>query len=207
MTRTFVITATTAADLAPGSSIENRAIVAATTLDPNAANNLAAANDKIAYTLKVTNDDTTSATALFSVQLSDMLEYASIIDAGGGTLDSQTNTLSWPQIQLKAGESQERTFAVQVAAQISATPAGQSNPSSYDCVMNTAYGDDLRISVDCPAIKATENIIGHLPTTGIAANIIFAIVLLSVVGYFYARTRQLREEIRIIRHNLNSGIL
>lgn len=173
----------------------------------NAANNLAAANDKIAYTLKVTNGDTTSATALFSVQLSDMLEYASIIDAGGGTLDSQTNTLSWPQIQLKAGESQERTFAVQVAAQISATPAGQSNPSSYDCVMNTAYGDDLRISVDCPAIKATENIIGHLPTTGIAANIIFAIVLLSVVGYFYARTRQLREEIRIIRHNLNSGIL
>ncbi len=47
MTRTFVITATTAADLALGSSIENRAIVAAATLDPNAANNLDDADTSI----------------------------------------------------------------------------------------------------------------------------------------------------------------
>ncbi len=47
MTRTFAITATTAADLTPGSSIENRAIVAAATLDPVSANNLANADTSI----------------------------------------------------------------------------------------------------------------------------------------------------------------
>ena len=47
MTRTFVITATTAADLALGSSIENRAIVSAATLDPRMFNNLDDADTSI----------------------------------------------------------------------------------------------------------------------------------------------------------------
>ncbi len=173
----------------------------------NAANTPAAPLDKIAYTLKVTNQDTTSATALFSMQLSDIVEYSTIIDAGGATYDDQTNTLSWPQVQLKAGESQERTFAIQVLSQIPSAPAGQSNPSSYDCAMNAAYGDEFRILVECPTIKATESIIGSLPTTGIVANSIFAVILFGVVAYFYIRARQLRNEIRIIRHNINTGIM
>lgn len=173
----------------------------------NAANGLASPLDKIAYTLKVHNPGKTSITTTFSVQVSDLLEYSSLVDAGGATLDSETNTLSWPQVQLAPGESQERTFVMQLLAQLPATPDGNSNPASYDCRIAISFGTNLQVPVDCPPIKGVENIINQLPTTGIVANVIFAAVLLSVVVYFYFRTRQLKNEIRIIRHDLNAGII
>lgn len=173
----------------------------------NAANSAARPLDKIAYTLSAKNTSNTSSVATFSVQVSDILEYSTLIDGGGGSLDEKTATLSWPQVRLSAGESQERTFVVQLLSQVPTTPTGESNPSSYDCVMNAAFGDDLHVSVDCPAIKAAEGIIGQLPTTGIFTNIVFASFLFVVSAYFYARTRQMKKEIRIIRHNVNTGII
>ncbi len=172
-----------------------------------AVNNLARPLDKIAYTLTLTNSGDTSASATFSTQMSDALEYSTLIDAGGATYNDDSNTLYWQPVQLKPGEAQERTFVLQLRSQLSAAPRGQSNPSSYDCVINVAFGSDLHVPVDCPAVKGAESIISKLPTTGIVANIVFATILLVVVAYFYARTRQLKKEIRIIRHSLNTGII
>lgn len=163
--------------------------------------------DKIAYTIKAVNTGTTSATIPFSVHLSDVLEYATLIDAGGATYDSTTATLSWQQTQLAAGKSQERTFVVQLFSELPATATGQSNPASYDCTLAVSFGTRSSTPVACPPAKATESIINQLPTTSLATNIIFGGTLLAIVTYFYVRTRQLKKEIRIIRHNINTGII
>lgn len=173
----------------------------------NAANSPAQALDVVIYTLTAKNTGSTAATATFSMQMSDILEYASLTDGGAGAYDSNTATLSWPQVFLQPGETQERTFAVTLLGQIPSAPTGISNPASHDCVMNSTFGDSLRVTIDCPAIKSAEGIIGQLPPTNIFTNIVFASTLLAVAGYFYARTKLLKKEIRIIRHNINAGII
>lgn len=163
--------------------------------------------DKIAYTIKVTNTGSTTVTSPLSVYLVDVLEYASLIDGGGGSFTTAAGTLSWPQVQLAPGTSQERTFVVQLFSEIPSTAVGQSNPASYDCTLTTVFGQRLQIPVTCPPAKAAESIFSQLPTTGIVANVVFAVILLLTVIYFHARTRQLKTEIKIIRHNLNTGIM
>lgn len=163
--------------------------------------------DKISYTLKLTNPRSMSVTASFNVRIADILEYASLIDGGGGTFDASTGTLSWPQIQLSPGQSEERTFAVQLLPSFPATAAGQSNPASYDCKASLAFGNALNVPVECPAIKGIESLFSRLPGVGMGTNIAFGVALLVVALFFYIRTRHLKKEIRIIRHNFNAGVI
>lgn len=163
--------------------------------------------DKVSYTLQLSNDHSTSVTDTFSVRIADILEYATLIDAGGGTVDSTSSTLSWPDVQLAPGASQQRTFVVQVLDQIPSTGVGQSNPESYDCKLTTSFGNALNLPVDCPPIKTVEAAFYQMPDLGIGGNMIFSGALLLVVVFFALRTKQLRKEIRIIRHNFNTGII
>lgn len=163
--------------------------------------------DRISYTIKAVNNGQTSLTTPLDVRLSDVLEYANLIDAGGATFDTENGTLSWPKVQLRPGQSQERTFAVQLFAQLPVTPNGQSNPASYDCIMAITFGSRQQTEVACPAAKGIESIINQLPVGGTALNVTFAATLLMTATYFYARTRQLKKEIRIIRHDINTGII
>jgi len=173
----------------------------------NAANTPAQSLDRIIYTLKVENTATSSQTTPLTAQLGDVLEYATLIDAGGATFNSDTSALLWPQVQLRPGETQERTFVVQLLGQLPSAPAGQSNPASYDCVLGLTFGDSSRVPVDCPTTKHIEGALLQLPTIGPGANILFGASILALSFFFYARTRQLKTELRIIRHNLITGIL
>lgn len=163
--------------------------------------------DKISYTLSAQNTGHKTAQIPLAINLSDALEYASLIDDGGGTLNADTRTLSWPTDNIKPGTSQERTFVLQLASTMPATPAGDSNSNSYDCVMSTTYGTNSKVQVDCPVVKGVENIINDLPHTGLFINVAFALILLATTLYFYARTRQMKKEIRLIRHNVNTGTI
>ena len=173
----------------------------------NAANVLAKPLDKIAYTLRITNTTNTPASTPISIYLGDALEYSSLIDAGGASLDAETNTLTWPSVLLKASGAEERTFVLQILASIPATPSGQSNPASYDCRSAVTFGETINVPIDCPAANCVEGGLLQLPNAGLPTNLAFAGILLLVVGYFYLRTRQLKSEIRIIRHNINTGII
>lgn len=164
-------------------------------------------NDKLTYTLKLANPRNITVTGIFSVRIDDILEYTTLIDGGGGTLDEKTGTLSWPQVELAPGENQSRTFAVQVLSALPATATGQSNPASFDCHMTVVFGNQLKSPVDCPPVKSLEGAFLLMPSVGTGINIGFGAVLLVVVLFFYFRTRQLKKEIRIIRHNFNSGVI
>ena len=168
----------------------------------------AKANDKITYTITVQNKGLVSAPVEFKESLTDVLEYSNLIDRGGASFDKDAKTLSWPTTVIQAGQTQTRTFAIQIMSDIPATNTGKSDEASYDCTMVNTFGNSVSIDVACPTQKVmVEQVTQELPHTGPRENMIVAGLLLAVVVYFYARSRQLGKEVRLIRHNLNTGII
>jgi len=163
--------------------------------------------DKITYTITVQNTGLLATAVDLQEPLKDVLEYANVTDAGGGTLDTTTKTLSWPTIQLAPAAKEARTFSITVIDPVPTTAQGVSDPSSYDCVMVNVFGNAVSIKVTCPTPKVVEQVVTQLPHTGPTENLIFAGVVLAVVTYFYARTRQVGKEVRLIRRDLNSGTI
>jgi uncharacterized repeat protein (TIGR01451 family) len=170
----------------------------------------AKAGDKITYTLTIKNSGGTAKEVELKDHLGDILEYAKLINQGGqggGTFNETTKIISWPNVTLQPGETQTRTFAVQVLSTIPTTPVGQSDASSYNCLMENQFGDDIVIPVTCAPPKVIEKVTTELPKTGPAENMLFAGVVLAVVTYFFLRSRQMNKEVRLIRRDLNAGTI
>ena len=168
----------------------------------------AKAADKLTYTITVQNKGLVSQAVTMQEDLSDVLEYATLVDQGGGELNQQTKLLTWPAVTLAAGQKQSRTIAVQLMSDIPSTNTGTGVPTSYDCKMMNTFGNTVNVNVECPTQKVViEQVTSELPHTGPRENMMFAGALLAVVVYFYARSRQLGTEVRLIRRNLNTGTI
>lgn len=167
----------------------------------------ARASDRITYTISMQNKGQQTAEVNFVEQLDDVLEYAKITDTGGAEYDKDKKTLTWPAIELGAGEEASRSFTVQLAATTPAAARGVSDKTSYDCIMLNTFGNAVEVEVECAAPKEVEQVVTELPQTGPTENIIFGGVLLAVVVYFYARSRQLGTEVRLIRRGVNTGTI
>jgi len=174
----------------------------------NATTKHAQAGDKISYTLTLENQGIIPEQVTFKEDLHDVLEYATLSDSGGGTFNTDKGSLAWPAISLAAGQKESRTFVIQVKDKIPLTNTGTSNQSSYDCMMTNTFGNTVDVAVQCPVEKkVVEETVSQLPHTGPGENMIFAGVVLAVVVYFYARTRQLGKEVRLVRRNATTGAI
>lgn len=167
----------------------------------------AQASDRIEYTVYVENVGEVPATTNLDEELTDVLEYASLQDNGGGTFNNETKVLSWGSVTLKPGEKTSRTFAVELLEAIPNTPRGASEPGSYDCIMTNAFGNTVSVNVKCDTPKMVEGAMTELPKTGTGENLIFAGIILSIVTYFWARARQTNKELRLIRKEFNMGTI
>lgn len=165
------------------------------------------ASDRIEYKVSLYNVGKVPATVEYKEELSDILEYSTLQDNGGGALNSDSKVLSWGSVTLKPGEKQTRTFVIAVNADIPSTPRGTSEPSSYDCIMTNAFGNTININVNCTGPKIVEQVVSELPSTGPTENILFAGIVGSVVTYFYSRSRQMTKEVRLIRKEFNMGTI
>jgi uncharacterized repeat protein (TIGR01451 family) len=165
--------------------------------------------DRITFTISAKNTGGTAKEVILEDNIGDALEYATLVDNGGGTFNKDTRKLTWPTVTLKPGEEQIRTFSMQVLDTIPATPQGVSDPSSYDCkIENTFYSASVVIPVVCTTPpKVVENVVTQLPHTGPGENMLFAGVVLAVVVFFYLRSRQLSTEVRLIRRDINGGTI
>lgn len=173
----------------------------------NANGTTAAPTDRIEYTIYTTNVSTAAASTTITENLGDVLQYAQLVDLGGGTYDDKTKTLTWGNVQLTGSNTDTRSFVVQVLDTIPATPRGANDPSAYDCVMTNSYGNTININMQCPVAKTIETTVKELPSTGPTENMLFAGGLLMIVTYFYARSRQMNKEVRLIRKDFNTGAL
>lgn len=194
----------------------NKTVKNVSQLITDANNTTAKPGDRLEYRLDVKNTGKTTGTYTMEDNLADVLEYADVVDTGGGTLaknDGTTpvekiNTISWPAIQIKPGESVEKIVSVQVKSEIPATPQSLGNAESYNCRMvNDFAGNHTTVMVDCPAPKVVEQVVTQLPHTGATENFLFAGGVLAIVVYFYARARQVKKEVRLIRRDLNAGTI
>lgn len=166
--------------------------------------------DKISYTITAENHGQADQAIDMTEQLRDVLQYSTLMDSGGGTFvsTSDAQTLSWPSVAVKHGQKQSRTFVTQVANPIPATNTGASDGSSYDCIMTNTFGNTVNTRVQCPIEKTVvEQTVNSLPHTGPGENMIFAGSVLAVVVYFYARSRQLGKEVRLIRRDVHAGTI
>ncbi|HSE61857.1 MAG TPA: hypothetical protein VLA88_06215 [Candidatus Saccharimonadales bacterium] len=173
-----------------------------------AASATAKASDRIEYTIYTTNVGSGTVTTPVSENLDDVLDYANLEMAGnGGSFDQVSHILSWGDVKLGPQQTDVRTFVVQVKSTIPSTPRAANNPAAYNCVMTNSYGNTIDINMDCPAPKAVESTVHQLPSTGAGENILFGATLLMVVTYFYARSRQMNKEIKLIRKDFNFGTI
>ena len=164
------------------------------------------ASDQISYTITVKNIGTAT-TIKLEENLSDLLDYSTLTDNGGGTLNKTTDVLSWPDISLNPNSQQTRTFVIKVLDTIPMTARGTINTRSYDCTMTNAFGNSINISVDCPAVKTIENIVTKFPKASLLDIIVLSLTVFSVTIYFYARSRQLEKEVRLIRKDISTGTI
>lgn len=165
------------------------------------------AGDRIEYTLKTTNIGDEKTTVSIDENLSDVLEYGSLFETGGGTFNDTTQTLRWENITLEPGQVDTRRLVVILFDTIPSTPTATNNPASYDCVLTNTYGNSVNLEVACPTSKLVEGTIQQLPQTGPGANMLFASALLALATYFYLRSRQLRKEVQLLRKEFNGGTM
>jgi len=173
----------------------------------NASSTTAHAGDQISYTITIENTGLSPEMVKLEEQLGDVLEYSTLVDDGGGKLNETTKTLTWSDLTLNPKDKQTRTFVVKVSNEIPATAVGSSDPTSYDCKMSNIFGNSILINIDCPTPKIIESVATELPKTGPTENMIFAGVVLAITTYFYARNRQLKKEIYLIRKNVSIGTI
>ena len=180
----------------------------------DANNTSAKSGDVLEYTLTIKNIGKDKGDYTVNDSLTDVLEYANIVDLGGGSLikpageeNTTATAITWPLTSVKAGDTVTKTVSVKVKDKIPAIATHQTARNSYDCKMSNVFGNTLDVSVLCPPEKTVEQVVTQLPHTGATENMIFAGIVLAVVTYFYARARQVKKEVRLIRRDLNAGTI
>lgn len=211
MTNTFIdkaITIRVGCKTPPADIVVSKTAQNTTQGNVDATKTTAKANDRITFTLTAHNKGGTAKEFIFDDTLSDVLEYAKLVNTGGGTFNAESKKLNWPAVTIEPGKKEVRTFSVQLLSSIPATPQGISDNTSYDCrIDNTFYEAFVSIPVECPAPKIVEQVTPELPQTGPRENVIFAVIVFAIVVYFYLRSRQLTTEVRLIRRDINGGTI
>jgi uncharacterized repeat protein (TIGR01451 family)/LPXTG-motif cell wall-anchored protein len=173
------------------------------TQSKDATKQLANGGDVLRYTLTVTNTGGRASTFTFKDDLTDVLEYADITDAGGAKISQGPNpgqtAVSWPEETISAGATATHIVNVTVKNPIPSTPVSTSDQFSYDLCMDNVFGDTVHICVTPPAPKQIEKASSTLPDTGAGTSVLVILGFAALVIYFYARNKQLVTEVRLLR--------
>lgn len=172
----------------------------------NADGTVAKAGDVITYTLSAKN--TGKATVpKFVIQenISDILDYADVIDFHGGSIDKE-NMVRWPAGDIKPGETMAKKLTIKVKNPIPQTPVSTSNPGKFDLTMTNKY-EDTTVNIKLPptVIKTTEQLTTTLPNTGPGTNLIIGFSITTVVAYFFYRSRLLGKELDLVMQENTVG--
>lgn len=173
---------------------------------PDANGTTAHPGDIITYKLNVQNTGkATVKNYKFQENISDILDYADVTDLHGGTKDGENN-VTWPRVEIKAGETATKMITVKVKDPIPNTPVSVSNPGKFDLTMTNVFGNTkVEIHVQCAGSKCVETVNNTLPNTGPGENLVIGFVIMSVVGYFFARSRLLGKELNLVRQEAATG--
>ena len=163
----------------------------------NANNTTAQPGDEIVYTLYASNQGNTSVNNyVFSENLNSVLTYSNLLNTYGGKIDS-SNIITWPAVNIPAGQTAFEKVEVKVLSVIPQTPTSSSDPGYYNMQMINVYGNTVTINLPASPIKVIENVTTNSATlvnTGPGTNIFITAIIVSFVGYFFSRSRILAKE-------------
>lgn len=174
----------------------------------DADNTTAKPNDLIVYSLVARNIGTASGSAEFTEDLTDVLEYAELVDASGATIsqDQGSTVLNWGRLRVDAGQSVTKTVTVKIRSVIPAVPANTGNLESYNLELrNIWHNQAVLIRVPRPLAKTPEVLAATLPNTGPGANVLISVIMIASAAYFYARNRQLVKELGLVKKAYAAG--
>ncbi len=109
--------------------------------------------------------------------------------------------MSWPAVDIKAGVTITHVITVKIKDPIPDTPISSADPTHFDHTMVNGYGDVVVIKLPGTIVSLTETVNGKLVNTGPGTSLLAVFGLTMVVGYFFARSRLLSEEVAIVRND------
>lgn len=181
---------------------DNLTVLTSENKPTDANNTTVAAGNKIRYNLLARNSgDGVAKGFVFEENVSDILEYAEIVDMGGATssIKEKQTILTWPAVDIAAGKSVVKSFVVQVKNPIPTTATSVSDPTSFDLTMDNVFkAHPVSIKLPPPPAKRVEQTIEKLPQTGSKwPNLLFAVLSAGAV-FVFLRARLLKQELEII---------
>jgi uncharacterized repeat protein (TIGR01451 family) len=182
--------------------IPHKAATNITTGASDANGTTANANDVIEYTLTAGNSGKADIkNFVFAENLSDVLDYADVVDLHGGVIDTD-GQVSWQAETIKAGATASHKITVKVKAVIPQTPASSSDPMHFDLTMTNVYGNAVNIKLPGSPAKTIQTATTSLPNTGPGATLLLAAFTVIIAGYFYARSELLSKESTMALHEM-----
>jgi PKD repeat protein len=166
----------------------------------------AAAGDEIRYLLSTRNAGGTGTNYVVTEHITDLLEYATVIDDGGAKVDTKNGVMVWPAKSLGPGQTIVHSFTVKIKSPIPPTPVGLSDKYSYDLQMDNVYGNAIKVAVEPPPAKQVEAAAASLPATGGPVATVIVLVVSGLTLFFYFRNRQLAAEIKLLRGDYQGGL-
>ena len=165
----------------------------------------AKAGDTIEYTLSTSNvGKATIKDFVVSENISDVLDYADVVDLHGGSIDNE-KVVSWPKKDIKANQTITNKVTVKIKATIPNTPASSSDPAHFDMKMTNVYGNAVEIKLPPTIIKTTEIVTTQLPNTGPGTSLAIGFGLTMFIAYFFMRSRLLAKELDVVRADFGSA--
>ncbi len=169
---------------------------------------VANAGDTLRFTLLTENDGSaTEKDFVIRDDLADVLQYAELIDYDGGVVSDDGLSVTWPKINIAAGEVVEKTITVKVLTPIPDTPVSASDPLAFDLRMENAYGNNVSVDLPESVPKLIEGVVTTLPNTGPGMNAFVSTLFIGMVTYFYFRNRLIAKELGMIRNEFSGGVL
>ena len=184
-------------NILPSKTISNN-IVKKTSFNPNltytvksTAKHPLQPKDIISYTLTATNNSKIVQDSNFEVNISDILEYADLLD--GGDYKIKDGIIYWNNSSIKPGESKSNFFAIKIKDRI---PTLKQQGESFDCFIKLNFGEVLKTPIKCPFIKNIDHFLNSVPVLEQYIILLFLIVLFFISIIMTLRTNLLYKEIR-----------
>ncbi len=203
-------------------TVKNLTLLTSGGLPTDANDATARAGDKLTYTIGVSNTGaTTMSNFVFQDNISDILEYADLVDAGGASVeqtDGQT-ILKWPAVDIPPTPSEgnlvfvSKEFTVQLKNPLPTTAHKPTDTTNYDCmVQDEFFGKLVKTPLYVNPAKRIEcslNLISSnlpLPRTGSdAVPLVFIGFFAASSLYLFFRNRLLKREIELVE-TLSDGV-
>lgn len=166
----------------------------------------AQAGDVIEYSLTTKNkNDVDIISYDITDSIGDILDYADIDQAflasSSGSFSANEKTVSWNDQDIPANGQLKKVFRVKMKSPLPTTNQPNATAPDFDCIMENSYGSPVVIPVDCSIVKTVE----QLPNTGPGETIGGAFAVTFISSYFFARSRLLSKELKLVKKSYKSS--